>query len=245
MPGTKAQMYSQSARYYDALYGSLGKDYAAESVRIEEIVKERCRSGGNALLDIACGTGKHIEHLREHFVCEGLDVARSMIDISQQRNPDVPFHLGDMIGFNLGKRFDAILCMFGAIAYAPNVQRLDQTLQTFTRHLKPGGVVIVEPWLRPEDWKDGTVNALFVDEPEMKVARMSVSRRDGNVSVLNFHYMVASHDGIRTFTEPHRLTLFTADEYRNAFRKAGLFVEFDERGISSRGLYIGYSRAES
>lgn len=238
-------MYSQSSKYYDALYGSLGKDYHAESARISQIVSERCRSGGNDLLDVACGTGKHIEHLRGQFACEGLDVSRSMIEIAQERNPDVPFHLGDMIGFNLGKRYDVVLCMFGAIAYAPSVQRLEQTLQTFARHLKPGGVVLVEPWVRPEDWKDGAVHALFVDEPDLKVARMSVSRRDANVSVLHFHYMVASRDGIRTFTEPHRLTLFTADEYRNAFRKAGLFLEFENDGFSGRGLYVGFSRAES
>ncbi|HEY9180362.1 MAG TPA: class I SAM-dependent methyltransferase [Candidatus Baltobacteraceae bacterium] len=237
-------MYSQSAKYYDALAGSLGKDYPAEAARIEEIVKERCRSGGNDLLDAGCGTGKHIEQLRDRFSCEGLDVARSMIEIAQQRNPDLPFHIGDMIGFNLGKRFDVIISMFGAIAYAPNTARLEQTLQTFARHLKPGGVIIVEPWVRPEEWKDGTVHALFVDEPEMKVARMSVSRRDGNVSVLNFHYMIASRDGIRTFTEPHRLTLFTSEQYHNAFRKAGLFVESDEHGFSGRGLYVGFSRAE-
>jgi dTDP-3-amino-3,6-dideoxy-alpha-D-glucopyranose N,N-dimethyltransferase/dTDP-3-amino-3,4,6-trideoxy-alpha-D-glucopyranose N,N-dimethyltransferase len=54
--------------------------------------------------------------------------------------------------------------------------------------------------------------------------------------------MVASRDGIRTFTEPHRLTLFTPDEYTNAFRKAGLFVEHHEGGFSGRGLYVGYSR---
>jgi SAM-dependent methyltransferase len=237
-------MYNQSARYYDALYGSLGKDYAGEAERITEIIAERCRSGGNALLDVACGTGKHIECLRGRFACEGLDVARSMIEIATERNPGVPFHLGDMIGFNLSKRFDTIICMGGAIAYAPNAQRLDQTLQTFGRHLKAGGAVIIEPWVRPEDWQDGAVHALFVDDPDLKVARMSVSRRDANVSVLNFHYMVASRDGIRTFTEPHRLTLFTDDEYRNAFRKAGLFVDHEPGGFAGRGLYVGYSRAE-
>jgi SAM-dependent methyltransferase len=148
-----------------------------------------------------------------------------------------------MIGFNLGKKFDAVICLFSAIAYAPNVQRLDQTLQTFGRHLKPGGVVIVEPWFEPEQWIDGHVQALFVDEPDLKVARMSVSRRDANVSILNFHYMVASRDGIRTFTEPHRLTLFTPDEYANAFRKSGLYVEHQDGGFAGRGLYVGYSRA--
>ncbi|HEV3153882.1 MAG TPA: class I SAM-dependent methyltransferase [Candidatus Baltobacteraceae bacterium] len=237
-------MYTQSAKYYDALYRALGKDYEKEAAHVREIVEQRCRSGGNALLDVGCGTGRHLEYLREHFTCEGLDVERTMLDIARDRNPDVPFHLGDMMGFNLGKRFDAIVSLFGAIGTMPNVGRLDQTLQTFARHLRPGGVVIVEPWLRPEDWKDGSVHALYVDEPDLKVARMSVSRRDGNVSILNFHYMVASRDGIRTFTEPHRLTLFTDDEYRNAFRKAGLYVEFEEPGLTAgRGLYVGYTSA--
>jgi SAM-dependent methyltransferase len=235
-------VYTQSSKYYDALYRSLGKDYATESERIVEIATARCRSGGNTLLDVGCGTGRHIEYLRDRFACEGLDVDRSMLDIARERNPSVPFHLGDMIGFNLGKRFDVILCLFGGIGSVPNTQRLDQTLQTIARHLKPGGVVIVEPWLHPDEWQDGFVHALYVDEPDLKVARMSVSRRDGNVSILNFHYMVASHDGIRTFTEPHRLTLFTDDEYKNAFHRAGLFVEFEEPGLSGRGLYVGYTR---
>lgn len=237
-------MFTQSAKYYDALYGALHKDYRREALRIEEIIAERCRSGGTDLLDLACGTGKHIEVFRERFTCEGLDVDRTMLDLARARNPGVTFHLADMIGYNLGKRFDAIVCLFSSIGYVPNVQRLDQTLATCARHLKPGGVVIVEPWLKPKDAQDGFLNALYVDEPELKVARMSVSRLDGNVSILNFHYMVASRDGIRNFTEPHRLTLFSDDEYRGAFTKARLFVDYDEHGLDGRGLYVGYSRPE-
>lgn len=238
-------MYTQSAKYYDALYHALGKDYAQEAERVKEIVAERCRSGGNTLLDVGCGTGKHIEALRDQFACEGLDVDRTMLEIARARNPDVPFHLSDMIGFNLGKRFDVIISLFGSIGYAPNAQRLQQIVASFGRHLKPGGVVIVEPWVRPEDWRDGEVNALFVNEPELKVARMSVARRDANISILNFHYMVASRDGIRTFTEPHRLTLFSDDEYQEAFRRARLFYEHEENGLTpGRGLYIAFSRPE-
>jgi SAM-dependent methyltransferase len=238
-------MYTQSAKYYDALYRALGKDYAQEGARIQQIVSDRCRSGGKTLLDIGCGTGKHIEALRPHFECEGLDVDRTMLDIARERNPGVAFHLGDMIGFNLGKRFDVITCLFGSIGYVPNVQRLEQTIQTFARHLKPGGVIVVEPWVKPEDWKDGQVNALYVNEPELKVARMSVARRDANISILNFHYMVASRDGIRTFTEPHRLTLFSDDEYRQAFARARLFFDYEENGLTpGRGLYVAFSRPE-
>ena len=238
-------MYTQSAKYYDALYGALGKDYVQEAARVKEIITERCRSGGNTLLDVGCGTGKHIEALSDRFVCEGLDVDRTMLDLARERNPGVAFHLGDMIGFNLGKRFDAVTCLFGSIGYAPTVGRLEQSIQTFARHLRPGGVMIVEPWVRPEDWKDGQVNALFVNEPELKVARMSVARRDSNVSILNFHYMVASRDGIRTFTEPHRLTLFSDEQYRDGFSKAGLFFDYDPSGLTpGRGLYIAFSRPQ-
>jgi SAM-dependent methyltransferase len=237
-------MYTQSAKYYDALYRALGKDYGDEAARIKQIVSDRCRSGGNALLDVGCGTGRHIEVLSDQFECEGLDVDRTMLDLARERNPGSAFHLGDMIGFNLGKRFDVIICLFGSIGYAPNVQRLNQTIQTFSRHLKPGGVVVVEPWVKPEDWKDAQVNALFVNEPELKVARMSVARRDANTSILNFHYMVASRDGIRTFTEPHRLTLFSDQEYREAFRRAGFFFEYEENGLTpGRGLYVAFSRS--
>ncbi len=75
----------------------------------------------------------------------------------------------------------------------------------------------------------------------LKVARMNVSRRDGSVSILNFHYMVASDDGVRTFTEAHRLTLFTDEHYREAFRRAGLACEYvDEPAMKpGRGLYVG------
>ncbi|MGZ3527376.1 MAG: class I SAM-dependent DNA methyltransferase [Vulcanimicrobiaceae bacterium] len=234
-------MFTQSAKYFDALYRALGKEYPGEAARIKQLIAEHKRSEGNTLLDVACGTGMHIAHLRDQFECEGLDVDRNLLAIAGERNPGVPMHLADMISFNLSKRYDVITCLFSSIGYVPNVGRLEQTLQTFARHLRPGGVVLLEPWVAPEQWTDGHLNALFVDEPDLKIARMNVSRRDGNVAVLHFHYMVASRDGIRTFTEPHRLTLFTRAEYEAAFRKARLTVTFDEPGLMGRGLYVGTS----
>ena len=232
-------MYTQSARYYDALYRSMRKDYSAEAQVVAGVVDRLKTSPGNELLDVACGTGLHIAELRDRFVCEGLDLDRGLLGIAAARNPGVEFHLADMVGFNLGKKFDVITCLFSAIGYVPNAMRLSQTIQTFARHLKPGGVVLVEPWFTPDRWIDGHLSALYVDEPDVKAARMSISRRDGNVAVLNFHYMVASSDGVRTFTEAHRLTLFTHEEHMEAFRKAGLRVEYDATGPMGRGLYVG------
>lgn len=232
-------MFTLSAKYYDALYRALGKDYASESARVCEILDGRGVARGAAVLDAACGTGAHLAHLQDRYACEGLDIERSMLVIAGQRVPSVPLHHADLISFNLGKKFDAILCLFSSIGYVPNVLRLNQTLQTFARHLNPGGVAIVEPWFTPDQWVDGRLSALYVDEPDLKVARMTVSRSDRNVAIMNFQYMVGSADGIRTFSEAHRLTLFTRAEYEAAFRAAGFRVEFDEQGLMQRGLYIG------
>jgi hypothetical protein len=80
---------------------------------------------------------------------------------------------------------------------------------------------------------------LTVDEPDLKIARMSASGREGDVSILEFDYLVGTPDGTRHFTERHEAKLFTDEQYRNAFERAGLAVEHDEHGLTGRGLYLG------
>jgi len=110
------------------------------------------------------------------------------------------------------------------------------------RHLKPGGVVLVEPWFSPEDWKTGTLYATYVNQPDLKVARMSLSERNGTLSFFTFQYLVGRPTGIEHFTELHELGLFTKDEYLDAFRAADLEVTHDSEGLAGRGLYIGIKK---
>ncbi len=231
--------YSRSAVYYDALLDAGGKNYAREAAVVCELIERYKRAPGRRLLDAGCGTGRHVEHLRERFECEGLDIDRGMLAVAAERCPDVRFHLTDMIGFNLGTRFDAIVCLFGSIAYLPTVQRFEQTIANFARHLVPGGVAIVEPWLRPYEWEDGRIGASFADLPEMKIARMHVARRDDCVAILNFHYMVGMRDGIRNFEETHRLLIMNDDQYRSAFLRAGFELHQGTQVIGGRDLFVG------
>jgi len=59
------------------------------------------------------------------------------------------------------------------------------------------------------------------------------------VSVIDFHYLVATPEGIEHFTECHELGLFSHDEYLGAFVASGLEVVYDPRGLMGRGLYVG------
>ena len=231
-------MYRQWAAYYDAIYSAIGKDYALEAQRIHALIQQHKRSTGNALLDVACGTGGHIAHLRQNYMVEGLDLDAEMLAIARSKHPDVVFHQGDMVDFELGRRFDAIVCLFSAIAYTITVPRLRQALTTMRRHLYPGGVVIVEPFIPPEGFTDRHVSADFVDQPDFKLARMCVSRRQGTVATLDFHFMVATPQGIRQFSDRHDLALFTHGDYTEAFRAAGMEAIHDPQGLIGRGLYI-------
>jgi len=231
--------YARSAVYYDLIYEATGKDYGRESQRIHELIQQQKRTLGNALLDVACGTGGHPTYLREHYVVEGLDLSPEMLDIARKRHPDLVLHQADMTSFDLGRRFDAVVCLFSAIAYAQTVPLLRQTLSTMARHLLPGGVLIAEPFISPEEVVPDHVGAVLVDRPDLKVARVNVSRVAGRVVSLHFHYLVATPGGVEHFTERHDLAVFTVEEYLDAFRDAGLEATFDPQGLMGRGLYVG------
>lgn len=232
-------MFSRSQRFYDAIYS--GKDYAAEAKQLQQLIAVQKRSNGNALLDVACGTGGHIPFLRDAFAYEGLDLDLGMLAMARERFPDVPFHQGDMVDFALGHRFDVVTCLFSSIAATKTEPRLRQAIATMADHLYPGGVLLVGAFLAPDEWIPGHPHAMFVDQPDLKIARLNVSGVDGTgtVALLDFHYLVATPDGMEQFTEHHELGLFTADQYLAAFTQAGLDVTRDSAWLGGRGMYIG------
>lgn len=231
-------MFTRSAAIYDAVYSF--KDYAAEAARVHELVEERL-AGATTLLDVACGTGKHLEVLRAWYRIEGLDLDGDLLEIARGRLVDVPLHEQDMTSFDLDRRFDVVTCLFSSIGYVGTVERLHAAVASMTRHLNPGGIVLVEPWFSPEAWTTGSPHLLTVDEPDLKVARVNVSQRDGPLAVMEFSYLVGTPAGVEHFSERHEAALFTDEEYRSAFAAAGLSVEHDRHGLIGRGLYLGRS----
>jgi SAM-dependent methyltransferase len=229
-------VFSRSARIYDAVYS--WKDYAGESARVHELVQAR-KPGASTLLDVACGTGTHLAELRRWYRCEGLDLDPELLAVARERLPDVPLHEGDMRDFDLGRRFDAVTCLFSSIGYLMTVEALEAAIAAMARHLEPGGVLVVEPWLSPEAVRAPHVGAVFVDEPELKIARVNNIEVDGRRSSFEFHYLVGTPESVEHFVERHELALFTREEHLAAFRAAGLQVEHDEEGLIGRGLYIG------
>jgi SAM-dependent methyltransferase len=232
-------MFTNSEQFYDAIYE--WKDYKAESARLVEIITAHKKSAGNTLLDVACGTGSHVPFLRDAYAVEGVDIMQGMVEIARSKNPSISFHRGDMIDFDLGRQFDVVVSLFSSIGYVGTSERLALAVRNMARHVKPGGVLIIEPYFSPEAWKPKTqapgVN--WVDKPDIKIVRMIDWVREGHLVKSTFHYLVGTVERVEHFTEHHEMGLFTDEEQQSAFRAAGMDVIHDEKGLMGRGLYIG------
>lgn len=228
-------MFTKSARFYDALYS--WKDYPAEAHYIKETVDKRAPHAVS-LLDVACGTGAHLEHLVDSFQVSGLDLDPELLNIARGRVPSADLHLGDMSSFDLGRRFDVVICMFSSIGYVRSLDRLRQAAYALATHMEPGGLLMLEPWFGPGEFEDGRVDTLVGRSDDLTIERVARSRLEGRDSIIDFDYTVADSSGVRErFSEHHVLGLFTRQEYNKAIEGAGLgHLEWDERGPTGRGL---------
>ncbi len=192
---------------YDLIYS--WKDYPAEVARL----RGRVGRVGGTLLDVACGTGRHLELLAPHYRAEGV-----------------------LLDFDLGRRFDVVTCLFSSIGY---IRDLDAAIANLARHLSPDVILAVEPWLTPDVVEPGHIALHTAQSDSLRVARMSTVEVDGQLSVVVFHYLVGRDGAIEHHVERHEMWLRTPDEYAAAFRGAGLEPTYDPEGLMGRGLWLG------
>jgi SAM-dependent methyltransferase len=234
-------VFRTTAHVYDLIYQAMGKDYRAESDQVRREILARTPSA-RTLLDVACGTGGHLAHLRDWYTVTGVDIDPGMLEQARRRLPGVELIEADMRTLALARRFDAVICLFSSIGYMTTVEELDTAIKVMAGHLEPGGVLIVDGWLRPDAWTDpGITHMECAESGDLKVVRVGRSRRDGDRSHLEMHHLIATLDHIDHLVENHTLRLFADGQYRAAFTGAGLIVESVDSPMPGRDRYIGQS----
>ncbi len=232
-------MYKELAKYYDLIYS--WKDYKGEVSKIKELIKKYKKSDGNKLLDVGCGTGKHLEYLKDEYSCIGTDINAKMLDIAKEKVSDVIFALSDMITLKLKDKFDIILCLFSSIGYVKTYPNLKKTIINFANHLEKGGIIIIEPWFTKDAYWVGHPGMTTYDGEDIKIARLNTAKLKDGLSVMEMHHLIVErNEDVKYFVDHHELGLFEIEKFLEIMIEAGLKAEFLKDGLmKDRGLYIG------
>jgi len=230
--------YGGAAEFYDLLY-SEEKDYPAEARLLESLIRRACPAA-TSVLDVGCGTGAHARSLLDlGFKVDGIDLEPAFVDIARRKCPEGSFEVGDMTDFDVGRTYDVVTCLFSAIGYVLTEAGLHAAIQQMRVHLRPGGVLLVDPWFEPGQLTDGWITTVSGRRPGLSVTRMSRTVINGPVSRLEFEYLVGTPAGIERRSEVHELGTFTQAQMETAFLAAGLAVTREPEALRTRGIYIG------
>lgn len=213
--------------FYDKIYAD--KDYERESLAVTKIIKE-INPSSRTLLDVCCGTGKHLSFLQSQFECSGVDINEKMIQTAKSR-VKCDLYIDDMRNFLINKKFDIIICLFGSIAYNLSYKDLNKTIKNFKRHLKEKGSILIEPFVFKKNLNTGFYQRKVGDIQ----IESNVSKQE-DVCVLEKKYYFPSEIIEKTY----KLYLYEDEEYTTALEKNNFKVQkksFPEGNFQF--LYIG------
>jgi ubiquinone/menaquinone biosynthesis C-methylase UbiE len=235
-------LHNNLSKYYDRVYSF--RDYLDEAVRLQNLIIKYSESGGNSLLDVACGTGLHIKYLKDDFVCTGVDVSKAMLKIARKNVKGATFKEADMKTLRLKKQFDVIVCLLSSIGYVKTAARLEKTIQNFSKHLKKGGLALVEPSHAKSAYVSGEPRITTYDGREVKIARVNYTNFRQATAVLNMHLLVAERGkDAKYYVDRHELGLFGINSTLRIMKAAGLKSKYLKNGLMpGRELFVGIKK---
>ena len=96
---TQQLLHGALSKYYDRLYSY--RDYLDEAVRLQNLIIKHSLKEPETILDVACGTGLHLKHLSDDYLCTGVDISKDMLKIARKNAKGITFKQSNMKLMNL------------------------------------------------------------------------------------------------------------------------------------------------
>ena len=206
-------------------------------------------------LELASGPGDHALDLAGRGIrASTVDLNPAMSARAAERATERGLALetvttGDMVEFDLGGRFDLVLCLIDSLAHVLDLDSLVSHLACVRRHLAPGGAYVVETLHPADGFGVGrhTETDWTVDRDGVRV-RVRWGRPDERIDpVTQVTETVVTIDvrapwGEQRLEETMAQRFWTRDELRAAARLAGLEVtaqygDFDGGALDAEGAW--------
>lgn len=151
---------------------------------IESCLKAYGPAGAKRLLDIGCGTGRHLFELaRRGYAMTGIDPTPEMVaHVKAQRDsagPSVNIVSGSLQQLSVSGQFDAAYCFMDTFRFLLANEDIVQHLQAVAARLSPGGLYLTDFWVPRQydqigneihQWEqaegDTTVRVFYLQHPE-------------------------------------------------------------------------------
>lgn len=225
---------------YDVIYA--GKDYEREADCIEEAFRRHGAGGAfRSILDLGCGTGGHALVLAGRgYEVTGIDASADMVALASRKAEKLGstghFLQGDMRTSDLGRTFDAVLIMFSALGYQTTNEEVARVFQTVRRHLRPGGLLVMDVWYGPTVLRQGPLERFrVIVDGDRQILRASTPSMQADMHVMDVRVRIWDIVGSRlqgAADEIHRVRFFFPRELEVLVSGAGMrcraFFEFPE-----------------
>ena len=164
----------RTRKFYAETYDSVVTDWPNEIEFYRELARG-VMAKGQALLEIACGTGRvAIRLAKEGIDTVGLDLSELMLDVARGKSREIAnihWSVGDMRRFDIGQTFGLAIIPGHAFQNILTPEDHVSTLTSISRHLVSEGMLVVHLDHPGESWLSGLKESLSSDfEPAGRFA---------------------------------------------------------------------------
>ena len=215
------KLYGNLAKFYDLLYSY--RDYGKEA---DFLVRNLHSIESQRLLDIACGTGSHLEAVRRKLPkaeLTGIDLNQDMLDVAAEKGLNAKLIKTDMKGFDLKEEFDLVYCLSSSIQYNLSKEDFEKTVHSMRRQATNGKVIFDLAYCA-ERWREGYTNITINSNERYDVAELYTSHSRDGFSYWNPLYLVKDKQTgeIDMYVDKHVIKLWSVQEVEDLLRENNL-----------------------